>query len=221
MYSPASGITSAADVSSQTIFASNKDTSYEDSMTADVSVQYNGLCTSGDIDVDVKSSDQYKSYSQEVSQSVSCRGGEDSLAISLNSGFRADDVYATFTNWAQTTAGPKPNPAVMSLQTVTLWDAMTATFDPNIIKHAPDVKLAYKWIMENPELYQTKCRFTINSDWGEFGITSPNAFVIQDPDHPPPTDNLPLTGTKVTWGNQHPHDFQPVTIEYVPLMYHL
>jgi hypothetical protein len=185
-------------------------------LSADVSVQYNGLCTSGKVDADVKMSEQFKSYSKEVNQSVSCEGGDSSLATSLSSGFREDNVFDTFSKWAHSTG---KHPGIMSLQTATLWDAMTATWEPDIVKYAHDVEVAYNWIMENPQLHKTKCRFTINSDWGEFGITSPNAFVVQDPDHPPPSDNLSFSGTKITWGKEHSHEFQrDVTVEYVSLM---
>lgn len=146
-------------------------------------------------------------------QQVSCRGGKIDLASSLNAGYREDDVYNTFKSWVQTA---NTNPGVMNLHTAPLWDVMSATFDPEIIKHFKDVKTAYEWIMENPAPHWTKAVVTINSDWGEFGITSPDAIIIPDPDHTPDPDNLVFSGTKIVWGKEHSHNFQrDVTIKYV------
>lgn len=146
-------------------------------------------------------------------QQVSCQGGNIELASSLNAGYRADDVYKTFKDWVLTA---NTNPGVMTLHTAPLWDVMTATFDPEIIKHSKDVKEAYKWIMENPAPHWTKAVVTINSDWGEFGITSPDASIIKDPDNVPNAYNLLFSGTKIIWGKEHSHAFQrDVTIEYV------
>jgi hypothetical protein len=195
------------------MFASNSDTSYESSITADVGLAYKGLCTSGQFDISIASTDQYKVFSKELMQQVSCRGGDATYASSLNTSFQADDVYIIFTKWVQTA---HQNPGVMSFHTAPLWDVMTATFDPRIVKHSADVKMAYEWIMENPLPHWTNATVTINSDWGEFGITSPNATIIPDPQNPPPVDNIVFNGAKILWGKEQSHDFQRnVKIMYV------
>lgn len=180
-------------------------------MTADLSVAYNGLMTSGKIDASVQSEDQYKSYSKEVMQQVSCQGGDVSLSTKLNASYQADDIYSTFEQWTKSST---LNPGVMNLETTPLWTIMVATFDPDILKHSNDVKSAFYWILENPAPHWTTGVVTINSDWGEFGITSPSAYVIQDPDHPPTVDNLVFSSTKIQWGREHSHAFQrDVTIK--------
>ncbi|KAI1619206.1 hypothetical protein EDD37DRAFT_584745 [Exophiala viscosa] len=178
-----------------------------------LSVAYNGLVTSGKIDASVQSEDQYKSYSKEVMQQVSCQGGDVSLSAKLNTSYRADDIYSTFQQWAQSST---LNPGVMNLETTPLWTVMAATFDPDILKHSNDVKSAFYWILENPAPHWTKGVVTINSDWGEFGITSPSAYIIQDPDLPPTVDNLVFSGTKIQWGREYSHAFQrDVTINFI------
>jgi hypothetical protein len=180
-------------------------------VTADLSVAYNGLVTSGKIDASVQSEDQYKSYSREVMQQVSCRGGDVTLSAKLNASYKADDVYSTFLQWVQSST---LNPGVMNLDASPLWTIMAATFDPDILKHSNDVKSAFYWILENPAPHWTKAVVTINSDWGEFGITSPSAYIIQNPDMPPTVDNLIFSGTKIQWGKEHSHAFQrDVTIK--------
>ncbi|CAN9356341.1 unnamed protein product [Alternaria alternata] len=195
------------------IYASSSDSSYENEVTADLSVAYNGLVTSGKIDASVKTEDQYKSYSKEVMQQVSCQGGNVSLSAKLNSSYQADDIYSTFQQWTQTSS---LNPGVMNLEASPLWTIMSATFDPDILKHSNDVKNAFYWICENPAPHWTKGVVTINSDWGEFGITSPSGYIIQDPDQPPTVDNLVFSGTKIQWGKEHSHAFQrDVTIHFI------
>ncbi|KAF5615342.1 hypothetical protein F25303_13809 [Fusarium sp. NRRL 25303] len=188
-----------------TTFASNSDTSYESSITADVGLAYKGLCTSGQFDISIAPSDQYKIFSRELMQQVSCRGGDAKYASSLNTSYQADKVYEIFTKWVQTA---HKNPGVMSLHTAPLWDVMTATFDPQIIKHSADVKMAYEWIMENPLPHWTNATVTINLDWGEFGIISPNATIIQDPQNPLSVDNIVFNGAKILWGKEQSHNFQ-------------
>ena len=180
-------------------------------MTADLGVYYNGLVTSGQIDASISTQDQYKTYSRQTGQQISCQGGDITLGATLNASYREDDIYTTFTQWVKTTA---PNPGVMDLETIPLWTVMAATFDPTIFKHANDVKAAFFWIAENPAPHWTKGVVAINSDWGEFGITSPSAYIIQDPDLPPASDNLIFSGTKIQWGKEHSHAFQrDVTIK--------
>ena len=174
-------------------------------MTADLSVAYNGLVTSGKIDVSVQTESQYKSFSEEVMQQVSCRGGDASLSAKLNASYQADDIYLIFQQWVQSST---ENPGVMALETMPLWTVMGATFDPDILKRALDVQSAFYWILQNPAPHWTKGAVTINSDWGEFGITSPSAYIIQDPDAPPTIDNLVFSGTKIQWGKEYSHTFQ-------------
>ena len=138
-------------------------------------------------------------------QQVSCRGGDVALGSALNSSYREADIFETYTKWVDSAA---LSPGVMDLETSPLWTVMAATFDPDILKYANDVKTAFFWIMENPAPHWTKGVVTINSDWGEFGITSPSAHIIQDPNIPPDPDNLIFTGTKIRWGKEHSHDFQ-------------
>ena len=108
-----------------------------------------------------------------------------------------------------------------------LWDLMSASVSPDMYNRAGDIQTAFQWIAENPALHETKCRFVINSDWGEVGLLTPSAFIIQDPDpsNPTPKDNINFATTKITWGKEHSHQFQrDVTIEYVtlfPILVHL
>ena len=149
-----------------------------------------------------------------MQKTCSCQGGDPSIAGKIASNPEDTGVYAAFQSWISSS---RTLPDVMSMQTMALWDLMSAAISPEIYNRAADVQAAFQWIVEHPAVHETKCRFVINSDWGEIGLLTPSAFIIPDPNSPPPTDNIIFSSTKITWGKEHSHQFQrDVTIEYVP-----
>jgi len=107
----------------------------------------------------------------------------------------------------------------MSVQIMTLWDLMSASDEPAVSSRSLDVQRAYEWIGANPQEHRTKCRFVINSDWGEIGLLTPSAFIMEDPDSPIDPSvkaNLILSSTRITWGKERSHNFQrDVTIDFI------
>lgn len=75
---------------------------------------------------------------------------------------------------------------------------MNWAVDADVARRGPDVDKAYQWIVENPEEHLTTARLTITSNWGEIGILTPSAYLIQDPQNPLPP-GAAISTTKVTW----------------------
>jgi hypothetical protein len=174
-------------------------------------VAFNGLTTSGKFDTSVKTSSEYNTFSQTMQKTCSCQGGDPTVAGVIASNPEDDGVYKGFQSWINTS---RTLPDVMSVQTMTLWDLMSAATDPAVYGRATDVQNAFQWIVEHPAVHKTKCRFVINSDWGEVGLLTPSAFIVPDTTSPPPTTNINFASTKITWGKEQSHQFQrDVTIE--------
>jgi hypothetical protein len=197
----------------QNVWASNSDSSIDTNFSADVSAAYNGLTASGNFDASIKTQDEYKAFSNSLQKLCSCIGGDDTLATKIDSDPADSAVWANYQNWIPTV---KANPAVTTFQTQALWDIMSFSSDNDVSGRAEDIQKAYDWICENPEDHFTKCRLTINSDWGEIGLLTPSATIVEDKDLPYNRDNTYFGRTKITWGREHSFAFQrDYTIEYV------
>lgn len=147
-----------------------------------------------------------------MQKTCSCQGGNSELAGAISSDPANPGVYTQYQSWIGTAS---TQPSVISLQTMTLWDMIRTSTNPELAKRASDIQAAYKWIAEHPRLHETKCRLVINSDWGEVGLLTPSSFIVPDTQNPAPKDNTTFTLTKITWGKEHSHKFQrDVTIEY-------
>ena len=90
---------------------------------------------------------------------------------------------------------------------------MSAASSSKITDRVADVENAFKWIVSHPAQHKTKCRFIINSDWGEIGLLTPSAFIEEDPDSKPSTEFV-LSSTKISWGREHSYSYKKdVTVE--------
>lgn len=195
----------------QNVWASNSDSTVKENFSTDVSAAYNGVTASGKFDASIKTTSEYSTFMKSMQKTCSCQGGDPKIAGFLAANPSDDGVYKAFESWVDTS---RTLPGVMSMQIMTLWDIMSAATDPDVYNRAADVQNAYQWIAEHPAVHETKCRFVINSDWGEIGLLTPSAFIIPDPDSPPPTNDVVFTTTKISWGGKR--QFQrDVTIEYV------
>ncbi|KAK7688953.1 hypothetical protein QCA50_007644 [Cerrena zonata] len=195
------------------VWASNSDSSVNSSWGLNVSAAFNGLVASGKFDASVKSSDEYKTFSNYMQKTCSCFGGDTSLASTINSNPMQDDIYTQFTKWVATS---RESPDVMSFSLIEIWTLMNAAVDQDLVKRAIDVQHAYEWIVQNPRKHWTKCRFVINSDWAEVGLLTPSAFIMEDPDSKPSPNNLVFTTTKIQWGKEWSHAYQrDVTIDFL------
>ncbi|RYP14427.1 hypothetical protein DL765_006370 [Monosporascus sp. GIB2] len=203
----------------------NSDSSVNQSFHANLSFAFKGLATGGRIDVSVAGTDQYKSFSNKMQKICCCVGGDATLATAIISGATGDDdVYQKFREWVKT---HQQHPSIISIQTVALWDVMSTSPDPEVSRRSRDVENAYLWIVSHPRRHRTKCRLTINSDWGEIGLLTPSAFILSDPDSPVQHPNVSISSTKIRWdgkpagyGHQHlaidfiiENDGSPVDIE--------
>ncbi|RYP41090.1 hypothetical protein DL767_001251 [Monosporascus sp. MG133] len=178
----------------------NSDSSVNQSFHANLSFAFKGLVTGGRIDEAVARTDQYRSFSNKMQQTCSCIGGDATLATAIISGATGDDdVYQKFQEWVKTR---QQHPSIISIQTVTLWDVMSTSPDPEVSRRSRDVENAYLWIVSHPRRHRTKCRLTINSDWGEIGLLTPSAFILSDPDSPVQHPNVSISSTKIHWGGK-------------------
>lgn len=96
--------------------------------------------------------------------------------------------------WIKTAAG-KPN--VSSFQVQPLWDVVRESGKKEVRDRMQDITDAFTWICANPRIHQTTCRFTVTSDWGDFSLLSPSAFIIPGKVTP---DFCTFSSTKVVWG---------------------
>lgn len=161
--------------------------------------------SSGQFDSSVKSTTEFTTFDETAQRTCSCQGGDPSLATLFVSSPESKDVYTTFQSWVATS---RELPDVMSFQIMTLWDLMSAAISPDVYNRAPDIQAAFQWVTAHPALHQTKCRFVVSSDWGEVGLLTPSAFIIPDPESPPPTDNVVFSSTKISFGREHSFQYQ-------------
>ena len=139
------------------------------------------------------------------------------MATVISSNTASDnELYSTYQGWIKTV---QEEPGIMSMQLMTLWDVMASSDDEDVAKRNPDVQHAYQWVVSHPQEHWTKCRFVINSDWGEIGLLTPSAIILPDPEHPVDPSvlaNTNLATTKITWGKEQSHSFQrDVTIDFI------
>lgn len=108
-----------------------------------------------------------------------------------------------------TLAGLKTDtmPNVTSMQTAALWYVLSVAINPKLVELAPSVEDVFKYIIAHPALHRTKCRFTVNSDWGGVGLLSPPATIRPGPKSPAEKD-ITISTTKVLWGKEHSHKFK-------------
>jgi hypothetical protein len=120
------------------------------------------------------------------------------------------DIYKDYNSWVESS---RKNPGIMSMETVAIWDLMSAAADETIVNRASEVENAYKYITSNPAQHVTQCRFVVNSDWAEIGLLTPSAFIKPSPSSPAASD-FTLSETKISWGREQSRDFQrEVTVE--------
>ncbi len=130
----------------QTVWADNSDSTVNTNWGVDVQAAYNGLTASGQFNASVKSTSQYSTFSNLMQKTVSCAGGNSTLAQMIVSAPTNETVYNTFSQWVGSSL---TSPDVMSFQLLELWTIMSAAPDPTVQKRAPDVLSAYSWIVSS------------------------------------------------------------------------
>ncbi|OGM46427.1 hypothetical protein ABOM_004811 [Aspergillus bombycis] len=186
-------------------WASNEDSSVNSNFKADIEAEFNGLTASGRFDASVKKTGQYKAFEKWMQKTCSCQGGDTIIGTKVYSDSTAEDVYRNYERWVEISQQTR---GVMALQTRGLWELMAAAMDDELNNRVEDIEQAFDWIVGNPAIHQTKCTLVINSDWGEIGFLNPSAFIVQDPNSPPPPDNTTFSSIKIIWGREHFHDFK-------------
>ncbi|KAM0167910.1 hypothetical protein ACHAPF_011522 [Botrytis cinerea] len=194
------------------VWSSNTNSSAKEKFNVNVSAEYNGLTTGGKFDGSISTTDEYKNFQATVQKTCSCQGGDPQKAVTVSASPNDKDVYKHFNDWVQTT---DKMPNVMSMQTAALWDVLAVAMDAELVDLAPSVEDVFKYIIAHPALHQTKCRFVINSDWGEMGLLTPSAFIRPDPENPAGSEFL-VTTTKVSWGREHSFQYErDKTVDFI------
>lgn len=135
------------------------------------------------------------------------------MAGQIVNGPEADNIYAMFTQWVKSSV---TNPNLTSVNILALWELLDITLDPALMEWARQVHEAFTYISNNPVTHLTKARLVIDSDWGEFTLSSPAAYLTPDPSNKAP-DGTTISTTRVSWGTRNMTPPKParVEIEYV------
>ncbi|KAK4552003.1 hypothetical protein LTR86_010680 [Recurvomyces mirabilis] len=180
----------------------NSDSTLNEQFAADISASYGGLTSGGKFDASVQSTTHYAEFNRRKQANVVCSGGDPKLRDTIRSTATQGGVFGTFQQWLPTIDA---NPDVMSFNTMNLWDLVSLSAQSS--DRAGDVESAFDYCVLNPEPHQTKCRFTVDSDWGEFAMLTPSAMIMNDPNAQPVfTDKLGRS--KITLGAEHSRNFQ-------------
>lgn len=176
---------------------------------------FNGLTSSGEFNASVKSTDQYATFTNQMQKTVSCRGGDPSIAGKIISAPNNDTVFQTFQAWEATA---RTLPDIMSFSVLEIWVLMSISNNTLVASYADDVQNAFVWMVQNPQPHRTPVRMYIESDWGEFGLLTPSAYVdaatvVVSPPEDPGLNNTIATQTKVQWGKEHSHAYRRTTVE--------
>ena len=189
------------------MWASNADSSVNENFQTDVTASFFGLTSSGNFDASIQTTDQYKTFQKSMQKTISCNGGNVTLANSIKTRPDAEGVFDTFNEWSHSA---EKHPDVTSFKTEPLWTLMAFAKDNTVASYAKDVNDAFMYLVEHPQTHRTSCRIIINSDRGEIGLLTPSAFIEADPRNPLPSEAV-LTSTKLSWASSS----KIVTMEYV------
>ena len=143
----------------------------------------------------VKGESQFQTFENSVQKTVSCLGGDASLASHIDSDPSAEGIFDTFRDWVKTS---QTRPNIMAFQTEAIWDLMASANDSALASRWLDVFNAYQWVVENPEQHRTAARISITSNWGEIGLLTPSAYIMPDPQQPYAPE-IQMSTTKITW----------------------
>jgi hypothetical protein len=160
------------------------------------------------VKTDIVSSEDYTSYVQKRIANLYVRGGDQDLAAYINSHPSASDIPDKLKQWEPTW---KTHMDMIGVQWTPWWDLMPYSAKDDVRGRQNDFRQAFLWLSQNPDEHWTKCRITINSDWGVFGLASAGARIYVDSDMEKsnkPISNLTITDAKIAWGEPGSHKFQ-------------
>ncbi|KAL8858870.1 MAG: hypothetical protein Q9178_004548 [Gyalolechia marmorata] len=180
-----------------TAYADNSDASVNQAFGADVNAQFKGLKYGGEWDTKIEATSQYQKYKGTAAKKCSCHGGNQTLRASINSNPSADGVFQTYLEWVESA---NTDPKVVGFKTQPLWEVLFESKDIELNRREGDVRRAYSWIVEHPKVHLTSVRLSITSDWGEFSLQTPGAFIKRN-ESAPIVEGSFFSSTKVTWAN--------------------
>ena len=116
------------------------------------------------------------------------------LAISLCAGGTPNlaDVYSKWTKTAE------EFPDATNFEVVAIWELMRNAQSDKLASFATPLESAFHQLSNHPQVHYTSVVMIVSSDWAEFGLLSPSAYVDVDP----AGEQVPgtvLSSTKVGW----------------------
>lgn len=181
--------------SAQAMWSANDNSEVNKNFEADVNLELAGLPFSGKIDADVNSTQQFKVFENTMQKTCSCDGGNVTLGNSICAGTK-DNLWDVYSQWSLST---ERLPHVTNLKTESLWSLMEFSTDDAIAGYADDISTAFDFIVSHPTVHQTAVAMTVNSDWAQFDLLSPSAYIVRDERNPPPEGIVIFEKTKIQW----------------------
>ena len=174
-------------------WASNADPRVNENFLEDVKASFNGLV--GNFNEEIKGTDQYARFQNYVQELCTVSGGDEKLAAPIEQYPQGESSLNVYTKWLND-AGMKAN--ITGFQTLPIWVLMTGADDARLAQRAEDFRTAYTYFVTHPQKHVTKCRLTVNSDWGDMNLLTPSAY-IQFEDSIEPPNGTYYSSTKVGW----------------------
>lgn len=121
-------------------------------------------------------------------------GGDPVLANDINVTPGEDDTLLPKVQaWEKT---ENTFPQITDLQTVPIWTVVSSFKNATVAELAGGLENSYNYLAENPEKHVTKCRLTINSDWGALSLLTPSAYLRTDSQ----SEGVYSSSVKIGWG---------------------
>ena len=130
-----------------------------------------------------------------MDQDISCDGGNQTLAGLIKSSPSAPNIYELYSEWTKS-ADEKPIVTGFKIQSISslVFNAKSKKLSDMFIH----TDAAFNYLAVNPQVHKTHVTLDITTDWCEFTMLSPNAYVEADPQSP----TIPyITRAKVGWNS--------------------
>lgn len=159
----------------QSASSSSQDSEIQSHFFTYVNAVFNGVLFSGEFDLTVKQTNDYRQFYAGMEKTIAIRGGNQELANQL--AHNPSDL-STYQRWAATHL---ERADLVGVQALEIWHLMQSSSDTEIINAAKSVQDAYEYIVAHPVSHVTHVQLTIFSDWATFGLLSPEAIITEDP----------------------------------------
>ena len=113
-----------------------------------------------------------------MQQDVTCDGGNETLAGMIQQNPSAEGIYDLYVEW---TRSADKNPIVTGFGVQSIASIVFAAKDDKLATLYDDVTNSFDYLAANRQIHRTHVELDITTDWAEFSILSPGAYVEADP----------------------------------------